>query len=198
VWPQLECLEDRVVPATIDVNTTADIPLNQLQPGQVTLRDAIQIANTNGAASNTINLTVAGVYNISLAGTPGQIDNQAGEFAIFTNATANQSGLSLTIQNKSGGNATINGNGLARVFDINPNNVVPAGNVVLGTVTINDVTIENGTVTDAANPDGPNASGGGIRDQGPVSLSLNRDILTNNSATADGGGVAMENAASTN
>jgi hypothetical protein len=198
VWPQLECLEDRVVPAVINVNTTADIPLNQLKPGQVTLRDAIQIANTNGDAANTINLTVAGVYNISLAGTPGQIDNKAGEFAIFTNAKANQNGLSLTIQNTSGGKATINGNGLARVFDINPNNVVPANNVVLGTVTINDVTIENGTVTDAANPDGPNASGGGIRDQGPVSLILNRDILSNNAATADGGGVSMENANNTN
>jgi hypothetical protein len=199
VWPQLEYLEDRVMPATtINVNTTADIPLNQLPAGVVTLRDAIQIANTNGDASNTINLTVAGVYNISLAGTPGQIDNKAGEFAIFTNATANQSGLNLIIQNTSGGKAIINGNGLARVFDINPNNIIPANNVILGTVTINDVTIENGTVTDAANPDGPNASGGGIRDQGPVSLALNRDILSNNAATADGGGVSMENAVSTN
>ena len=83
VWPQLESLEDRVVPAVINVNTTADIPLNQLHPGQVTLRDAIQIANTNGDAANTINLTVAGVYNISLAGTPGQIDNQAGELTLL-------------------------------------------------------------------------------------------------------------------
>ncbi len=196
--PQLEYLEDRLVPATINVNTTADIPLNQLPPGVVTLRDAIQIANTNGDASNTINLTVAGVYNISLAGTPGQIDNKAGEFAIFTNAAANQNGLNLTIQNTSGGKAIINGNGLARVFDINPNNIIPANNVILGTVTINDVTIENGTVTDAANPDGPNASGGGIRDQGPVSLVLNRDILSNNAATADGGGVSMENTVNTN
>jgi len=30
--PQLEYLEDRVVPAVINVNTTADIPLNQLPP----------------------------------------------------------------------------------------------------------------------------------------------------------------------
>src|SRR5262249_53198792 len=193
--PQLEYLEDRVVPATtINVITTADIPLNQLPPGQVTLRDAIQIANTNGDAANTINLTVPGVYNISLAGTPGQMDNQAGEFAIFTNATANQMNLSLLIQNTSGGNATINGNGLARVFDINPNNVIPPSNVVvLGTVTINDVTITNGTVTGAASPDGPKARGGGLRVQGPVPLVLSIDILPNNSARADGGGVSMEN-----
>jgi hypothetical protein len=193
----LECLEDRHVPAIIDVNTLADIPLNQLQPGQITLRDAIQIANTNGDTSNTINLTLPGVYQITLAGTPGETDNQAGEFAIFTNANVNQSGLSLTIQNTSGGNVAISGYNLSRVFDINPNVVTPGNNVVLGDVFINGVTVENGFVTDAANPDGPNASGGGIRDQGPVGLTLNNDVITDNAASADGGGVSMENTVST-
>ena len=46
-------------------------------------------------------------------------------------------------------------------------------------------------------PDGPNASGGGIRDQGPVDLTLNNDMVSNSSATADGGGISMENLAST-
>jgi hypothetical protein len=180
VRPQLEYLEDRLVPAVIDVTTLAD------GAGPGTLRAAIAQADTNNAngdTNNTINLTVAGTYNIG----------QLGALQIFTNATANQKDLRLLIQNTSGGNVAISGNNLSRVFDINPNNVIANNNAVLGTVTINDVTIENGTVTDAANPDGPNASGGGIRDQGPVSLVLNRDILTNNSATADGGGVAMEN-----
>jgi hypothetical protein len=197
VRPRLEYLEDRLVPAVIDVTTTADIPLNQLAPGQVTLRDAIQIANTNGDASNTINLTVAGTYNLSLAGTAGETDNQAGELAIFTNVNANQSGLSLTIQNTSGGSVAINANNQSRVFDINPGNVITNNNAILSAVTINGVTIENGFVTDAANPDGPNASGGGIRDQGPVDLTLNNDVITDNAATADGGGVAMENVVST-
>ncbi|HEY7154501.1 MAG TPA: choice-of-anchor Q domain-containing protein, partial [Gemmataceae bacterium] len=79
----------------------------------------------------------------------------------------------------------------------NPNNIIANNNNVLGAVTINGVTIENGLASDAATPDGPNASGGGIRDQGPVDLTLNNDILANNSATADGGGVAMENVVST-
>jgi hypothetical protein len=197
VRPKLENLEDRIVPAVIDVNTLADIPLNQLQQGQVTLRDAIQIANTNGDASNTINLTLPGVYQITLAGTPGETDNQAGELSIFANANANQNGLSLTIQNTSGGSVAVSGNHQSRVFDINPTNAIPANNVLLGTVTISGVTIENGFTTDAANADGPNASGGGIRDQGPVSLTLNNDVITDNAASADGGGVSMENIAST-
>jgi parallel beta-helix repeat protein len=184
VRPQLEYLEDRLVPAVLDVTTLAD------GAGPGTLRAAIAQANANDAAgdtNNTINLTVAGTYNIG----------QLGALQIFTNATANQSGLSLTIQNTSGGNVAISGNNLSRVIDINPNNVIANNNAVLGAVTINGVTIENGLATDAANPDGPNASGGGIRDQGPVDLTLNNDILANNSATADGGGVAMENVVST-
>jgi hypothetical protein len=192
--PRLEVLEDRVVPAVINVNSTADVALNALAPGQVTLRDAIQIANTNGDATNVINLTVAGNYQIQLAGTAGETDNQAGEFSIFNNATAATTGLNLTIQNTSGGAATINANSLSRVFDINANNAVPANNGLLGTVTISGVTIENGL---AQPGDAAGGSGGGIRDVGPVSLTLNNDIVTNNNATADGGGIAMENAAST-
>jgi hypothetical protein len=49
---------------TFNVNSTADI-LNP-PPGVVTLRSAIQAANANGG--NTINLTVAGVYKITLPG----------------------------------------------------------------------------------------------------------------------------------
>jgi|SRR5579884_464204 len=190
VRPGLECLEDRLVPAVINVNTLADIPLNQLQPGQITLRDAIQIANTNGEASNTINLTLPGVYQISLAGTPGETDNQAGEFAIQPTAG------NLTIQNTSGGSVVVDGGGKSRVFDINPN-FDPANPTKAFTVTLQGFTIENGFVTDAANPDGPNASGGGIRDVGNASLTLNNMVITGNSATADGGGVSMENTQST-
>jgi parallel beta-helix repeat protein len=181
VRPQLEYLEDRVVPAVLDVTTLAD------GTGPGTLRSAIAQANANDAAgdtTNTINLTVAGTYNVG----------QLGALQIFTNATANQSGLSLTIQNTSGSNVAISGNNLNRVFDINPNNVIANNNAVLGAVTINGVTIENGL---AQPGDVAGGSGGGIRDQGPVDLTLNNDVLANNSASADGGGVAMENVTST-
>ncbi|HEY7312612.1 MAG TPA: right-handed parallel beta-helix repeat-containing protein [Gemmataceae bacterium] len=184
VRPQLEYLEDRVVPAVIDVTSLADTT------GPGTLAAAIAQANTNdanGDTNNTIDITVAGTYHIG----------QVGALQIFNNVTANQSGLSLTIQNTSGGNVAISGDDTTRVFDINPNNVIANNNAVLGAVTINGVTIENGLATDPANADGPNASGGGIRDQGPVDLTLNNDVLANNNATADGGGVAMENVVST-
>jgi predicted outer membrane repeat protein len=177
----LERLEDRWAPAVFNVNSLADI----LNPpsGVVTLRAAIQVANGT-PGPNTINLTVPGTYQITRVGTPGETDNAAGEFAILP------SGGNLTIQNTSGGFAAVDGNGLNnRVFDINPN-----ASATAFAVTMIGFTIENGTAIDSVNPDGPNASGGGIRDQGNASLTLNTMVLLNNAATADGGGLSMENA----
>jgi hypothetical protein len=178
----LEQMEDRLVPAVFNVNSLADI----LTPpsGVVTMRSAIQAANQT-PGGNTINLTLPGTYKITLAGTPGETDNAAGEFAILP--TGN-----LTIQNTSGGTVVVDGNHMNRVFDINPN-FDPANPTAKFTVTLQGFTIQNGVVTDAANPDGPNASGGGIRDMGNASLTLANTVVTGNTASADGGGVSMEN-----
>jgi hypothetical protein len=178
--PLLELLEDRCAPAVFNVNSLAD---NLMPPaGVVTLRSAIQAANST-PGGNTINLTIAGTYQITLAGTAGETDNAAGEFAILP------TGGNLTIQNTSEGTVIVDGGDLNnRVLDINPANA--AANI---TVTMQGFTIQNGIATSTTNPDGPDASGGGIRDQGNVNLTLTNMVIRNNSATADGGGVAMEN-----
>lgn len=178
--PSVELLEDRLVPAVFNVNSLADV----LHPtaGVVTLRSAIQAANTDGATTNIINLTVPGTYKITLAGTPGETDNAAGEFAILPSAG------NVTIQNVSHGSVVIDGNQLSRVFDINPNDTDNPATKTL--VTLNGITITGGV---ASPGDGAAGSGGGIRDQGNTSLTLNNDVVTANSATADGGGISMEN-----
>ncbi len=183
----LESMEDRLVPSTFNVNSTADI-LNPMT-GVVTLRSAIQAANAT-PGGNTINLTVPGTYQITLPGTPGETDNAAGEFAILPG------GGDLNIVNTSGGSVVVDANHLSRVFDINPN-FNPNNPPPRFTVTLQGFTIQNGLAVDQANPDGPNASGGGIRDQGNASLTLTNVVVTNNTATADGGGVSMENTVST-
>ena len=108
--------------------------------------------------TNTINLTLSGDYKITLPGTPGETDNAAGEFAITPNAG------NLTIINASGGQVTVDGNHLARVFDINPN-FDPANPTPKFLVTLQGFTIANGVAVDPANLDGPTSSGGGVRDQ---------------------------------
>ncbi len=140
---QLNALEDRLAPAVFNVNSTADI----LDPaaGVVTLRSAIEAANAT-PGGNTINLTVAGNYMITLPGTPGEVDNAAGEFAISS------AGGNLTIQNTSGGAVTVDGNHLARVFDINP--IFTVGSITVtdggsGFTTSPPVTITGGGGTGA-------------------------------------------------
>jgi hypothetical protein len=180
--PNLEPLETRYAPATFNVNSTAD--LFAPPPGIVTLRSAVEAANLN-PGGNTINLTIAGTYRITLVGA-GEDNNATGDFDILP------SGGDLTIINTSGGTVIVDGNQLDRVFDINSGNTDnPATKI---SVTFQGFTIENGIAFDPANPDGPTSSGGGIRDQGNASLTLNNMVITNNFATADGGGVAMENA----
>ena len=172
----LELLEDRAVPAVFTVNSLADI----LTPpaGVVTLRSAIQAAN-NTPGGNTINLAVSGSYKIAIPGA-NTGTNASGAFAILP------TGGNLTIQNTSRGAVTIDGGFMDRVFDINPTAQITTPFLV----TIQGVTIQNG---DASPADGAAGSGGGIRDQGSASLTLIGDTITNCFATADGGGVSMEN-----
>jgi predicted outer membrane repeat protein len=182
----LEFLEDRLVPSTFNVNSTADI-LNPAN-GVITLRSAIQMANET-PGSNTINLTVPGTYKITIPGA-GEDNNATGDFDIIPNA-AGPAGSTLTIQNTSGGTVIVDGNDLDRVFDINSADITAPPQF---TVVMQGFTIQNGI---AQPGDAAEGSGGGIRDQGNVSLTLTNMTVAHNRATADGGGISMENAATT-
>jgi hypothetical protein len=196
--PTVECLEDRCVPVVFNVNSLADLSIaGGVNPdgtiiGQgttVTLRSAIQAANTNsGTGGNTINLTLSGTYKITLLGTAGETDNLAGELSIYP-TTPNGN---LTILNTSGGAVTVNGGYHNRVFDINASDTTNAATAFL--VTMQGFTITGGVASDPANPDGITSTGGGIRDQGNQSLTLTNMTVVNNNASADGGGVVMANA----
>jgi hypothetical protein len=116
--PQLEPLEDRFAPAVFNVNSTADI----LSPpaGVVTLRSAIEAADAVGGG-NTINLTVAGNYQIALPGILGAVKNAASALAFL--AAGN-----LTIQVTSLGTVTVDGIRLSPVLDFTIGNaIVTAG-----------------------------------------------------------------------
>jgi hypothetical protein len=161
----LEPLESRRLMATFTVNSFAD----QLHPppGVVTLRSAIEAADSS-ARADTIVIPNAGIYRTTTIGSA--TDNSAGEFAI------NDSG-NLTIQNTSGGAVVIDGGGLNRVFDIDPEN-----NTTPFTVTFQGLTITDGVA--------PNLSGGGIQASGGAGVVLNQCVVTGNVAF-NGGGIAM-------
>ena len=190
---ELEMLEDRWAPAVINVISLADNNNPVITAGHAgtaadpfqapSLRSAVTFANAN-PGDNTIQLTQSGTYKLTLAGTPGETDNAAGELAIL----GKSSGGNLTIQNTSGGTVIVDGNHLNRVFDINPANITNPAKV-----TMQGFTIQNGDASDPANPDGPTSTGGGIRDQSNTDLTLTSMVITHNVANADGGGVVMEN-----
>jgi hypothetical protein len=190
----LEELENRLVPAVYKVTTLSDISIAagvdpatgkiKDQKNTVTLRSAIEASNAT-PGSNTIELVLPGVYKIGLPGS-GEDNNQTGDFDIIPNA-GSAPNSSLTIISPSGNKAIVDGNNLDRVFDINPSDAsTPTG----FTVILKGFTIQNGSVSPG---DGAAGSGGGIRDQGNVNLTLNNMVVTRNSATADGGGLVMLN-----
>ncbi|HWE37652.1 MAG TPA: hypothetical protein VG406_13880, partial [Isosphaeraceae bacterium] len=136
-----------------------------LTPG--TLRSAIQQANSQ-PGGNEIDLKASGTYALSMGSlsiTPGGDD--------------------LLITNTSGGGVAIDGGKTDRVFDINSG----AGSSGFS-VEIDGVTIQNGNANSA---DPTLGSGGGIRVQGVVVLTLSNDTLLSNQAGANGGGLAVVN-----
>jgi predicted outer membrane repeat protein len=168
----LESLEDRFAPAIINVIGVSDGTgsVTQTAPGvfsATTLRAAITTANSDGNSADTINLSVAGTYQLS----QGSLSYTASH--------------DLTISNTSSGLTYVDGGGISRVFDVNPG----AQNTTAFTVTFQNLIIQNGV---ASPGDADIGSGGGIRAQGAASIVLSGDALVNNTATADGGGIALE------
>ena len=122
----LEALEDRCVPATFNVNTLADLSLAAGvnangtigTSSTITFRSAIQAAN-NTPGDNTINLTVAGDYRLTLTPTNTNVVGAVvttGETTAYTSAPT----VSFTGGGGSGaaGFATINGAGAVTAVTI--------------------------------------------------------------------------------
>ena len=156
--------------ATITVNTTVD-ELNA--NGNCSLREAIQAANSDtavdacaaGSGADIIVLP-AGLYTLSIGGS-GEDFNDTGDLDIAGDVTINGAGAATTI---------IHQDRMDRVFDINAPATV---------VAISGLTIRNGRPPGSSG----GGSGGGIRNDG--TLTLTSSAVSGNSAcgTCQGGGI---------
>ncbi len=157
---------------TITVSTTND----ELggNPAGCSLREAISSANSNsaiggctaGSGADVIKLP-GGEYRIVRPGS-GEDLNSTGDFDI----TGSES---VTVEPSGGDDkVTVDGNGLDRVFD------------QLGTAALQ---VNNLTVTGGQTP--VLDDGGGIRNGGAGTLTLNGATVTDNQATVSGGGVVV-------
>ncbi len=159
------------LPATdIQVDTTLDEVADN---GNCTLREAILAANTNLAVDgcdagqagppNTDRVLIpAGLYVLSV-GASGEDDGEEGDLDLTDNVSVEGAGARLTV---------IDGGGIDRVFDVDPN----GDNVVAAIV---GLTVRNG--------DAGGGEGGGVRND--ATLTIDRVLLTGNSAGGPGGAI---------
>src|SRR5262245_46243822 len=146
--------------------------LNLADRGPGSLRAAITAANTSPGA-DTINFAPGLHGTITLSSTNGELKITDG----------------LTVNGPGANQLTVSGGNVTRVFHVSNS----------ATVTIAGLTIANGSViADESTTFG----GGGILNEAGSTLTLNRDVLTNNTATAVnntvdvfGGGLLNEGAA---
>ena len=147
-------------PLSLVVTTLADRLDANFDPADLTLRDALAIANSN-PGTDTIS------FDPSLDG--GTITLSLGELAIAD---------SVTIEGPGATNLTINANNQSRIFDINDGN---------GATNI-DVEIDGLTLTGGDAPIGDEQGAGGAIFS-LESLTLMNSTITGNTATTRGGGI---------
>ncbi|MBI3866448.1 MAG: CSLREA domain-containing protein [Planctomycetia bacterium] len=157
-----ECLEDRTLLSTITVTTLAD---DVTPDGQVTLREAIQAANTASSVDGSVTVEV-GVQNsiVFQAGLVGTIalDPAVGTLTISSSLKIEGLGATSTI---------IDAQQNSRVFDVTSS----AGDVALGSLAVT-----NGKTTFK------NDFGAGIRFLSSGALTLSSCTISANSTTGSG------------
>ncbi len=182
-----ECLEERILLSTITVTGLADT-LNAGAGNGVTLRDAIEAANTDASVDGSV-AGEAGVQNqiVFSPGLSGKIvlDSGLGELTISS---------TLTITGNGAANTIIDGSQNSRIFSISSS---------AGDVTLDGLTLENGRTTDRGMLLGGLGDGGAIRSLSTGALTIQNSILSGNSTAGnqarggaiydDSGAVAVTN-----
>jgi predicted outer membrane repeat protein len=170
--PRMECLEDRLVPATLTVNTHLDLATSRR--GVLSLREAIAIAN-HSATPDTIVLA-SGTYTLSL-----------GQLTITNSMTIRGQGYWLT---------AVDGANLSRLFQVNGvgtgiNHAVRSAGIVLppppGTNAVN-VTFANMSLQHGLGTQGGISGqvGGGAIQASSANLNLVNCELSSNSGLNGG------------
>ncbi|MHB1422721.1 MAG: choice-of-anchor Q domain-containing protein, partial [Gemmataceae bacterium] len=167
----LEHLEDRLVPATLTVNNLGDT-VSGLTP-TLDLREAIQLVNTGGTATDASGNSLSAAKASQISGTFGvndtiQFNAELNGQTITLSGTALEISKSVSIVGLGAGNLAISGNNQSRVF------TVDAG----AQVSFAALTIEDGNAS---------ASGGGGIDNSGGTVTVSNCTLSGNTASGGGG-----------
>jgi hypothetical protein len=200
--PRLETLEDRLAPATLTVNSTAD---NTTDTSVLTLREAIAIVNTSpdlSSLSTQIQNQISGTLHAGMSDTI-VFDHTKVTAPITLGGTQLELSLpgSTAVITIDGGAAgvTVDGNKASRIFGVDSgvsavlsdltisrglviNSTDDGGGIGnLGTLTVSNCTLWGNT-------DGNVRGGGGIYNEGGT-LTLSNCTLSGNTAFGAGGGI---------
>jgi hypothetical protein len=185
--PRLEQLEDRSVPTTFTVTTTA---MTLDLDGKVSLWEAIAAANLNAPVGDAPAGT-AGADTINFA------PSLNGQTLVISAATPDGLPVAedLTINGPGAGLLTISGNNAARIFNVNPANVAGVDVVIRGLTLTRGYNAEGGALQNHGNLSMANSTlaansavyGGAIDNEG--NLTLAGSTLVGNYASTDGGGI---------
>jgi uncharacterized repeat protein (TIGR01451 family) len=168
--PALELMEVRLTPSTLVVDVTNHTDTNVFDANSTSLRAAISVCNGSSPTfdGRVVEIKSPGVYNLTLNGSD-EDNNATGDLDILQSLTI--------INDTNGGSVTIQANGLTspdRVFDVGPNGEALS-------VTLKGVTIQNGSAP----------AGGAIRVPSPSDLTLDSDVVQDNTAAGGGGGAVF-------
>jgi hypothetical protein len=172
--PQVECLENRLAPATLHVTTHADV-VNP-NDGKLSLREAITMANAAAAAHPDTIVLGKGTYK-----------SATGEFIITQ---------SMTIEGQGAGLTTVDGAGLGRIFDVRGTIDATFANMSLchGAGQNDGGAIQaltaNLRVVNCQLSDNSGLEGGAIHDQGG-NVTVIGSTVSRNVVQGDGGGILL-------
>ena len=156
--PELQVLEDRTTPTAYVVNTNADV---LAADGFISLREAVQAANTNAAVFDA---------------PAGNADGDTITFASGTNPTLTAGELAITDDVTVSGTVTISGNNASRVFNID----TTAGVGAVKAVTLSSLTLTQGKSA---------GDGGAVIIADATDVNLNSVTVSNSVAAGSGGGI---------
>ena len=198
--PMLERLEDRLTPATLTVNSTADTVSGTI--ATLDLREAIQLINTGGTATDTsgnslsaakasqIDTTNPFGTNDIIVFAPG-LDGQT----ITLGGTALEISANLTITGLGASNLTISGNNASRIFTIDPDLQVSISGLTLqdgynsvsggAIITASNLIVNNCTLSDNSS----GSFGGAIYNYNLATLVVSGSTFSDNSTNIGGGGI---------
>ena len=165
--PFIELMEVRLTPSTLVVEVTNHTDTNVFDADSTSLRAAISVCNGSSPTfdGRVIEIKSPGDYNLTLNG-PDEDNNATGDLDILQSLDI--------INDTNGGSVTIDAGSLIsrdRIFDIGPNGATL-------NVRLQGVTIQNGSAP----------AGGAIRVPSPSDLTLENDVVQDNTAGAGGGG----------